>query len=105
MVVVPVKLLFALKVRVPPSVLVKVPLPVAMLELMVVLPVPPIVRLVLLPPIAPAIASVPPVFTLKVVAPPNVIAVSLSPSELLPPSTRLPFKVMPEGATAVKPLL
>ena len=105
MVVVPVKLLSAVKVKVPAPDLVKVPLPVAMLELMVVLPVPPIVRLVLLPPIAPAIASVPPVFTLKVVALPNVIAVLLSPSELLPPSTRLPFKVMPEGATAVKPLL
>ena len=105
MVVAPVKLLLALKVKVPAPNLVKVPLPVAMLELIVVLPAPPIVRFLSMPPTAPAMVSVPPVFTLKVVALPNVIAVSLSPSELLPPSTRPPFKVMPEGATAVKPLL
>ena len=104
MVVAPVKLLLALKVKVPAPDLVKVPLPVVMLELIVVLPAPPMVRF-LSPPTAPAMVRVPPVFTLKVVALPNVIAVSLSPSELLPPSTRPPFKVMPEGATAVKPLL
>ena len=103
--VLPVKALFAVSVKVPVPDFVKLPLPVAMLELIVVLPAPPMLRLILLPPTAPVMAKLEPLLTLKLVALPKVIAVSLSPMVLTPPKVRPPFNVIAAGASTVNPLL